>query len=510
MSLIRKLLNIDSPVKGSAWTNPLWWGDLGASTAGVAVGPDTALQASTVYACVNLLAETIAALPLIVYRYLDNDRGRDQARNHPLYFVLHDQPNESQTAFEFLQMMQTHALLRGSGYAEIISGKRGFVDQLIPLHPDNVIKEKMGRGRYRYRVTDEDGRERLLNDENIFEIGGLTLDGWNTVSVVTYARDSFGLSLAAEKYGSRFFRNDSRPGGVLQTDNKLSRDAALRIKGDWETLHTGANQQRVAVLEQGLKWQAISITPDEAQFLETREFQAEDICRWFRVPPHMIGLTSKATSWGSGIEQMSIGFVTYTLMPWLTRWKQAISRDLIIAPERFFASFVVEGLLRGDIGSRYGAYATGRQWGWLSVNDIRRLENMNPVTNGDVYLQPLNMVEAGEIEIETANGGDQAHYYMLAEEAAGRVVRKELAAMTRAMLKTKGTGEAWRMSVKNFYDEHAPYVAQTMRITLDQAIAYVDSGRTALLTDGPETMSDWNTARVADLARLAIGENDGA
>ena len=397
MSLIRQLLGWGpgQPVQASGWTSPLWWGDVGNSVAGVAVGPETALKLSTVYACVGLLSETIASLPLVVYRYLENEQGRERARNHPLYTVLHDQPNETQTAIDFVQMMQAHALLRGSGYAEIVAGARGFADQLKPLHPDNVQKEKLSNGSIRYRVRDEQGHPRVLNSDSIFEVGGLSLDGWNTVSVVAYARDSFGHTLATEQYGGRFFRNNSRPGGVLQTDAKLSKDAAQRIGRDWESFHSGGNQHRVAVLEQGLKWQAVGITPEEAQFLQTRELNAEEVCRWFRVPPHMVGLTSKATSWGTGIEEMTIGFLTYTLRPWLTRWRQAIRRDLILAPERYFVDFVVEELLRGDIKSRYDAYAIARQWGWMSVNEIRQKENMNAVTGGDAYLTPLNMTGSG-------------------------------------------------------------------------------------------------------------------
>jgi HK97 family phage portal protein len=518
MALIEKLLNwqpgtLSPKAESNPWISPAFWGLDSAS--GPAVGPDTALKISTVYACMGLLSETIASLPLVVFRYIENEEGRERARNHPLYPILHDQPNETQTAFDFTQMMQAHALMRGSGYAKMVAGPRGFVDQLIPLHPNNVRKEKLTNGRIRYQVTEDDGRVKAYNNEDIFEVGGLTLDGWNTVSVITYARDSLGLNLAAERYGSRFFRNDSRPGGVLKTDTTLKGDAAKRIKAEWETLHAGGNQHRVAVLEQGLEWQQIGISPEEAQFLGTREFQAEDVTRWFRVPPHMVGLTSKATSWGSGIEEMNIGFLTYTLRPWLTRWTQAIKRDLILAPQTYFADFIVEGLLRGDIETRYNAYAVGRQWGWLSVNEIRQRENLNPVAGGDQFLTPLNMSPAGAGGQGSRGAGGNSfssapplphspavHYRLLAEESAARLVRKEIAAIGR--MANGEWGEDQADQVSRFYRDHVALVAQAMRIPMEKAAVYCDRGRNEVLEKGAAALADWEPRRVLELADLAM------
>lgn len=509
MSLILRMLGMD--YKAGNPDDERYWGTTAVSSvAGVAVDADAALKISTVWACVGLLAETIASLPLVVFRYVGED-GRERARNNPLYTILHDQPNQVQTAAEFREMMTGHVLLRGNAYAQIVPGARGAVDQLVPIHPDRVTKvEKLANGRLRYQIRQDDNTTKPYNQEDIFHLRGPSKDGVVGMSVVDYARDSLGLTVAAERYGGRFFRNDTRPGGVLKTAKKLSPDAAKRLKSSWQSAHSGVNQNSVAVLEEGLEWQQVGIPPEQAQFLETREFQAEDVCRWFRVPPHMVGLTSKATSWGSGIEQMSIGFVTYTLMPWLTRWTQAISRDLILAPTTYFASFIVEGLLRGDITSRYGAYATGRQWGWLSVNDIRRLENMNPVPNGDMYLQPLNMVEAGS---EPATGEvlssqysvASTHHRLLAEEAAGRVVRKEIMAVNKMAARFPDDQAGFATAVFDFYGEHAPLVAQTMRISLELATAYTNAGQRELLTGGIEAVADWQPRRVMELADMAMG-----
>ncbi len=512
MSLIMRMLG--AGVMARDPSDERYWGTAAqASISGVRVDAETALKISTVWACVGLISETIASLPLVMYRYRGDD-GRERARNNPLYSILHDRPNEQQTAAEFREMMTGHVLLRGNAYAQIVPGPRGPVDQLIPIHPDRIPPEnveKLPNGRLRYQVRQDDGTKRAFNQEDIFHLRGPSKDGVTGMSIIEYAKDSFGLSLAAERYGGRFFRNDSRPGGVLKTPNKLSKGAADRLKSGWVTAHTVTNQHSVAVLEEGLEWQQVGVNPDEAQFLETREFNAEDVCRWFRVPPHMVGLTSKATSWGSGIEEMGIGFVTYTMMPWLTRWQQTISRDLILAPDTYFAAFVVEGLLRGDIGKRYTAYATGRQWGWLSVNDVRRFENMNPVENGDIYLQPMNMTEAGwEAPITPAEAptSTNGHYILLAEEAAGRVVRKEIAAMSKAAQRVNGDREVWATAVLDFYSEHAHFVAQTMRIPLPAAVAYVEAGQRELLIDGPEAMADWQPRRVMALAAMATGESD--
>lgn len=502
MALIERLLNwSQGGFRAESWAQMAAWdGFTGDSLAGIAVGPDTALKISTVYACVGLLSETIASLPLVVFRYLENEAGRERAKNHSLYPILHDQPNQTQTAFDFVQMMQAHALLRGSGYARIKAGPRGFVDQLEPYHPDNVHKEKLANGRIRYQVRDDNGTWKPVNDEDMFEVGGLSLDGWSTVSVINFARDSLSLNLAAERYGSKFFRNDSRPGGVLQTDGALKDGVAKRIKNEWEALHVGGNQHRVAVLEGGLKWQQVGISPEEAQFLGTREFQAEDVCRWFRVPPHMVGLTSKATSWGSGIEEMNIGFLTYTLRPWLTRWAQAIKRDLILAPQTYFADFIVESLLRGDIETRYNAYSMGRQWGWLSVNEIRAYENLNPVTGGDQFLTPLNMSPAGgQSGPVLQRGKGSKHYRLLVEESAARLVRKEIAAIGR--LPTDGH---WSAGVERFYDDHAVLVSQAMCIPLEKATAYCQTGRATWLATGPGMDPGFETRRVLELADLAI------
>jgi hypothetical protein len=294
------------------------------------------------------------------------------------------------------------------------------------------------------------------------------------MSVVAYARNSVGLSMAAERYGSRFFSNDSRPGGVLTTDKRLSEGVPERMKARWRETQAGAHRGDIAILEEGLTFAAVGVPPEDAQFLGTRDHQALDVCRWFGVAPHMVGVPGGVTEWGSGLEQLGQGVITYTLMPWLVRWQEAVARDLIIAPRVFYAEFLTESLLKGDIQARYAAYATGRQWGWISVNEIRQWENLNPVEGGDIYLQPLNMVDAGEAETAeavTASAGG-GHYEALARAAAGRVVRKEVVALGQVRARVGDDWGAWHTAVADFYHGHAALVADTMQVDKFTAAAY--------------------------------------
>lgn len=386
------------PIQAHAPHDDFWYQPLGtASAAGVRVSEETAMKTSAVWACVRVIARTIGSVPLIVYEQR-GDGGRERARHYYLYDVLHDSPNDEQTPLEFREMLTRHCLLRGNGYARIVPGRRGFAHQLVPLHPDLVEPERLESGRIVYRVRQPGGFSVVYNDEDIFHLRGVSADGLKGMSVLECARESIGLALATEQYGARLFAQNARPGGILKHKGALSKEASAKLKLSWEQAHSGvANAHRVAVLEEGMEWQQVGMTNEDAQFLATREFQVSDIARWFGVPLHMIQETSKQTSWGSGIESLGLGFVIYTLLPWATLWEQTIRRDLIVETNRYYAEHLFDALTRADIKTRYDAYAVGRQWGWLSVNDIRRRENDDPVVGGDVYLEPLNMREAGTI-----------------------------------------------------------------------------------------------------------------
>ena len=373
----------------------------GVAQTGSLVTPDTAMRVSAVYACVRIIAQSVAVLPFNLYQV--STSGRIKAVDHPLFRVLARRPNAWQTAYEFLMMQQGHLCLRGNAYARIVTTSAGDIDSLIPYHPDRVRVFRLTNGKLRYEVRNINTNtiESLLQEE-MLHIRGLTLDGLVGLSPIAVARESIGGALGTQDYANRLFSNDARPGGVLTVPGKMSDAAAKRIKEDWQQKFTGPNIHKTAVLEEGVKWAPTGMTPEDAQFLETRRFQVTDIARIFGVPPHKLGELDRSTH--SNIEHQGMEFVTDTLMPWLVAWEQAVSRDLMTADEQdaYHAEFQVDALLRGDTASRYAAYAVGRQWGWLNADEIRMREGMDPIGGlaGQTYLRPLNMVDASEDEAD--------------------------------------------------------------------------------------------------------------
>ena len=439
-----------------------------ATAAGVTVNVESAMRITAVMACVRVLAETIASLPLKTYR-LQPDGGKYPDRNNPLWALLHDQPNRWQTSFEFREMLVGHVALRGNAYAQIVSsGGRGAAE-LIPLHPDRTRPFFAPDGTRAYEYQPDTGPRRILLQEEVLHVAGLGFDGLKGLDPITYARESLGLSIATEAFGARFFANDARPGVYLEHPGLVSAQAAERLKKAWEERHRGVeNSHKVAVLEEGMKVASIGVDPEHAQFLETRKFQIAEIARMFRIPPHMIGDLEKATF--SNIEQQSLEFVMHTIRPWAVRIEQAIRRDLLTASQKrtHVVEFDVNGLLRGDIKSRYDAFATGRNWGWLSVNDIRRLENLNPIDKGDIYLQPLNMSEAGDKPPEPAPA-----LRAVLDAAIQRIVRKESMALRKAL----SDGISPREWCEDFYPAHVRFVAQALGISEELARMYCEQRR---------------------------------
>lgn len=375
------------------------------STAGIRVNEETALRVTAVYACVRVIAETVASLPLPLYRRLD--RGKEKVTGHPLYPVLHDMPNPEMTSFTFREVLMTQLLLRGSAYAQIVRDKRGQVLELWPLSPSGMELVRDDKARQLvYRYTE--GMKTIeYKPEQIFHIPGLSFDGVKGLSPIAVTREAIGLAMATEEFGSRFFGNGARPGGILEHPGVVKDPEKLRKS--WEEVYKGVhNSHKIAVLEEGMKYHEIGIPPEDAQFLETRKFQLNEICRIFRVPPHLVGDLERATF--SNIEHRSIDFVMHTIRPWLVRWEQAIVKALLLPEERklYFPRFNVDGLLRGDFKTRMEGYAIGRQNGWYSANDIRELEDMNPIpeeAGGDLYLVNGNMLPA-KLAGSKAEGGE--------------------------------------------------------------------------------------------------------
>lgn len=395
---------------------------LGGTASGKYVTERSAMQMTAVYCCVRILSEAVASLPLQFYRYTD-DGGKEKAVEHPLYFLLHDEPNPEMTSFIFRETLMTHLLLWGNAYSQIIRNGKGEVVALYPLMPDRmkVDRDEHGRLYYEYTVYDSDdvdgrkgtnkvGRTVRLQPHDVLHIPGLGFDGLVGYSPIAMAKNAIGLAIATEEYGSKFFANGAAPSGVLEHPGTIKDPS--KVRESWQATFGGSgNANKIAVLEEGMKYTPISISPEQAQFLETRKFQIDEIARIFRVSPHMIGDLEKSSF--NNIEQQSLEFVKYTLDPWVSRWEQAMVRALLTPDEKkkYFFKFNVDGLLRGDYQSRMNGYATARQNGWMSANDIRELENLDRIPaeqGGDLYLINGNMTKLEDAGIFAAgNNGKE-------------------------------------------------------------------------------------------------------
>ena len=391
----------------------------GGSTAGKRVNERSAMQMTAVYSCVRILAEAVAGLPLHLYRYKE-DGGKEKAIDHPLYLLLHDEPNPEMSSFVFRETLMTHLLLWGNAYAQIIRNGKGEVIALYPLMPDRMTVDRDSKGQlyYEYTVSMDDaptvkGSLVRLHPSDVLHIPGLGFDGLVGYSPIAMAKNAIGMAIACEEYGAKFFANGAAPGGVLEHPGTIK--DPQRVRESWQSTFGGSgNANKIAVLEEGMKYTPIGISPEQAQFLETRKFQINEIARIFRVPPHMVGDLEKSSF--SNIEQQSLEFVKYTLDPWVIRWEQSIQRSLLSKDEKavYFVKFNLEGLLRGDYQSRMNGYAIGRQNGWMSANDIRELENLDRIPaedGGDLYLINGNMLplqNAGAFaNINTDNGKEE-------------------------------------------------------------------------------------------------------
>jgi len=482
----------------------------GNSAAGVSVTPESALTSSAVFACVRVLAETLASLPLITYER--KGKSRERAVNFYLYPILHDAPNEWMTSFEMRETLQGHLALWGNAYSQLDYDRGGRITSIFPLRPDRMLDIKIENGVKMYQYQLPSSQQIWINGERIWHLKAFG-DGMWGYSPVELMRNAIGLTLGLEKFGGKFFGNGARPGGVLEHPGKLGPEAGKNLRASWNEMHMGLdNAQKVAILEEGLKWHEIGMPNDDAQFLETRKFQVGEIARIYRVPPHMIGDLERATF--SNIEELGIEFVQYTMVPWLTRWEQSIRQNLMVESERkrYYSEFLVDGLLRGSTLSRYQAYQSGIQSGWFTRADAREKENLNPIDGLEAPLVPLNMTEEGTSPPSSTVGakdspapppqgegsaqrnspsplaplpslgegkekrGKEAarsrHRLMgtfrgLYQETAGRVLRREVKDVKNAV-KRAGTpkgnkGLDWaglRLWMDSYYEEHADYVKQ--------------------------------------------------
>ena len=367
------------------------------SVSGMRVSADSAMRLAAVYACVRILSETMASLPLVVYR-ARADGGKDRVTDHWLYRLLGKKPNRYQNPFEWREMLQGHLALRGNAFCQILANGRGEITELIPVHPDRVRMELLAEGDYRYRIQNQTGHELVLPRGEVWHLRGLSSDGLLGLSPIELSRESLGMALAAQDYGARFFNNDAKPtGGWIEFPGNFKDNEAKRVfRESYQAAQSGANRGKVLVLENGMKFHEVGVTNKDAQFLELRKFQITDIARLFRVPPHMIADLDRATF--SNIEQQSLEFVMHTMTPWAERWEASIEADLMLDGDQLEIEFDFANLMRGDAASRSAYYQSGIQNGWLTRNEARIAENLNPIKGLDQPLRPLNMVEEEDAE----------------------------------------------------------------------------------------------------------------
>jgi HK97 family phage portal protein len=394
---------------------------------GIDVTEDLSLTYSTVWACVKVISEDLASLPLFVYKRGDN--SKEKAPDHPLYWLLHDQPNPEMTAMQFREALQAHLLLFGNAYAQILLDLRGRPQSIWPLDPKRMTVTRPGKEIvYEYRLPD--GTKELFPRDEIFHIAGLGYNGLIGHSPIAYHREAIGVGLSAQQFQGSILKNGAFPSVALthpspKAPSKAGRD---EFRAELAQEYSGrSNTGKIMTLWEGMKAERLSMTMEDSQFIESRKYNRTEICAIYRVPPHKIMDLERATF--SNIEQQSISYVIDAIRPWAVRWEQAINQRLLRGSGMFFAEHSMEGLLRGDIASRYAAYAVGRQWGWLTVNRILELENLNPVKGGDTRLEPLNMVsidENGERIIQSAPepAAPEAPITDQEKEAAARAIRQ--------------------------------------------------------------------------------------
>ena len=494
---LRKLFEKRASVPGDEYFTdslPGWLTGLMPTSSGVKVTEDTALQASAVWACVRVLSESVASLPLHLYRR--KEKGKERAPEHPLYRLLHNQPNPEMTSFDFRECSMAHRVTWGNSYASIVRNNAGMPIELWPLSPSRVKEWRDKQGKLWYIYTLPDGTKRKLPPEEVYHVHGLSINGLSGLSVIGYAREAIGMALATEKYGNVLFKNGARPSGVLEHPGILGDGAADRLAENWSRIYQGLdNANKTAILEEGMQYKMISIPPDDAQFLETRKYQVAEIARMYRVPLHMIGDLDRATN--NNIEHQSIEFVMHSLRPWLVREEQQIWRQLI--PERdqaeYFAEYLIDGLLRGDAKSRNEAREIMHRNGALNADEWRGGENMNPIADGSgqIYYMQNIWMKRGQEPPKIPTGQEpppkeeppkdekkskpekraSSHvervqlrrtFAPLFKQAGERIIRREVVDVRRAIEKyfpKRGQVE-FKEWLDEFYAKHPEYIEKNM------------------------------------------------
>ena len=485
------------------------------SRSGVAVSSDSALSYNPWWAGVSLLADSVAMLPLAIYQ--DGESGREKLKEHTVYQLLNGSANGVQSSWDIVHLLTLCACHVGNGYAEIERDRAGTPIALWSLPPDKVTPRLAQVQLDGQTVTilvydiEVNGAKRSILSEDVLHIKGLSTDGIRGKNPVETFRDSIGLGLATERYGAQFFSNGARPAGALKIAGQVNDADAAKIRSQWENVYGGLdNAHRIALLQAGADWVDISQSNENSQFLETRKFSVQDVARILRIKPHMLGDMEKSSY--ASIEAQGIEFVTYSLMPWLSRWKTEVQRKLLSTADKLsgiYAEHVTDALLRGDTESRYRAYATGRQWGWLSINDIRQRENLSQVDGGDSYSVPLNMtpaaapVQASPADPAAMGDGQRelvklSHRGLLSD-LAGRIVRREVGSIRKAV--DKG------LPLEPVFDELRGFVRETLSPAVRSLTGSLGETRALVSLDadlGEFIENRWGGWRAKGLSREAM------
>lgn len=471
------------------------------------ITPEISLTVPAVLAAFTIISEDISSLPLILY----GQRGKNKFRayDQPYYALMKDMPNEEHSSMVFREIMMGHLLGWGNFYGQLVSDKRGTVQEIYPLRPDRMIVERID-GQKVYTYTTTKNVKRVFLKDEILHIPAFSFDGLVGYSRITLMRNAIGLSRAAENFGSKFFKNDARPGIALKSSKKMTPDGIKNLRESFMEVYGGQeNRWKVGVLEEGIDIAEIGLPPEDAQFLQTRSFQISEIARAFRVPPHMIGDMEKATSWGSGIDSQEQGYVTHTLRPWTTRVEECLNLQVLLPAERkdYFFEHLFADLLRGDISTRYEAYVKAINNGIMSPNEVRAKENMNPYKGGDVYMLPANMNPT------TNNGADPAQANNVLDPlwraAVNRVVKRELNDLQGAAKRflAKGKTEAFAQWCADFYGkDHAKFMSEQFSPLIEAQIRLLDVQSSFDLT---QTVETYLQGRLMSVSELAAGDLDG-
>jgi len=494
-----------------------WVSGGGETASGVRVTEQSAMKYTPFFSAVRIISGTLAALPFLVYRRLGNG-GKKREPGHIIHKLLHDRPNDFIDAITFIETRMAHVLTYGNGFAEIQRDGAGRPVALWPLLPNKTFR-KIKDGVPYYEIHSQTGEVAVLADYNVLHIKGLGFDGYTGYNVVQYHKEAIGYGKAVKEYGARFFGNDASPGGVLEHPQSLGEKAYKRLQESWDTEHRGLEQaHRMRILEEGMKYNKTGVDPEHAQALEVQKWTVDDCSRIFQIPPHKLG--SMEFSKYNNVEQLQLDFVATTMLYWFRKWEQECNYKLFMPSEqkRLFTEILVDGLLRSDIKSRYAAYKVGRDAGFLCVDDIREKENMNPLPDGrgKIFLEPLNMKEAGSPDPDTddTEGGDDkpagdddddvrnAHRNLIASQW-GRVITKQ----NKAKDKNGDFWPAHRKWAANILFEPVNAYASTLGVGAGKVRSVLDTWNANFLVSEYK-LNDMDAGRLADEIMKMIGANN--